>query len=191
MLNSQEYRIDLVNSFFHSYLNRPADPLALSTYVGALNGGATDEMVQAPILGSDEYFLSRSANSNQGYLNALFLDLLNRPPDQASIDTFLTLLGSGGTRSQVAGILLGSAEYDTLLVTGYYSRFLRREPDSAGLNGFVSELQPPNNARDEQVIAQILGSEEYFRVAQTIPEPATWTLLVLGSALTLLRRRRS
>lgn len=195
VLDSPEYRQDLVKSFFESYLHRPADPLGLTTFVGALTGGATDETVQADLLGSPEYFQNRGGGTNQGFLDALYPDVLDRPIDPMADVTFLNFLGGGGSRMDVATTLLTSREYDIDLVTGYYNRFLGRPLDMMGQNTFVTELQPPNDVTDEVVIAQILGSSEFFQDAQTmpepapVPEPASWTLAAFGAGVLLMRRR--
>jgi N-acetylneuraminic acid mutarotase len=52
---STEYRIDLVNGWYLAFLHRPADPLGLMDFVGALMQGQRDETVIAAIVGSDEY----------------------------------------------------------------------------------------------------------------------------------------
>jgi hypothetical protein len=48
-------------------------------------------------------------------------------------------------------------------VGGYYSTFLRRDADAAGLASWVSRLLTGESP--EQIIAGILGSSEYFDLA--------------------------
>jgi hypothetical protein len=54
---SNEYRQDLVRSFYWLYLHRPADTAGLNAFVGALGQGATDQAVIAAILASNEYYM--------------------------------------------------------------------------------------------------------------------------------------
>jgi hypothetical protein len=54
LLTSQEYRIDLVQSDYMTFLLRTADPFGLTSWVAALNAGATDQQVLANIFGSAE-----------------------------------------------------------------------------------------------------------------------------------------
>jgi hypothetical protein len=187
---TQEYYTDLVGFYYQSYLNRPAD--ASSTFfVNLLVGSGTDLQVQAAILGSPEYFLNRGAGDNTDFLNALYQDLLNRPADPGAIATYLPLLNASTPRSQVAGDVLSSFEYNNDLVNGYFLRFLGRPAGSSGPL-YVSELG--QGATDETVIAQILGTPEFFALAQTqaaTPEPGTFLLFALGSGLVLRRRRGS
>jgi hypothetical protein len=46
------------------------------------------------------------------------------------------------------------------LVQAFYQRLLHRQAESAGLEGWTEALQA--GTRDEQVIAAIAGSSEYF-----------------------------
>jgi len=55
---------------------------------------------------------------------------------------------------------MSSAEYQTDLVTGFYQFFLNRPPDSGGLKLFGGQLA--SGATDEQVVAAIAGSAEFY-----------------------------
>jgi virginiamycin B lyase len=55
ILASSEYLQDVVQSLYHQLLKRDADPDGLATYVGLLQGGATDQQIMADIAGSPEY----------------------------------------------------------------------------------------------------------------------------------------
>jgi hypothetical protein len=59
ILNSNEYRLDLVESIYSRYLVRDVDPSGLQTWTGLKATGASDEIVLAAILGEmrqQEYF---------------------------------------------------------------------------------------------------------------------------------------
>jgi hypothetical protein len=57
LLTSQEYRVNLVQSYYLTFLLRAADPIGLTSWVAALNAGATDQQVLAGIFGSLEGYL--------------------------------------------------------------------------------------------------------------------------------------
>jgi hypothetical protein len=53
-LTSQEYRTDLVQNDYMTFLLRAADPGGLAHWVNALNTGSTDQEVLAQLLCSSE-----------------------------------------------------------------------------------------------------------------------------------------
>jgi hypothetical protein len=57
ILTSTEYDSDLISSYYEAYLNRPADPGGITTFVSLYNHGANDEVVQEVILDSTEFYL--------------------------------------------------------------------------------------------------------------------------------------
>jgi hypothetical protein len=56
VLTSLEFRENLVQGYYQSFLHRAADPGGLGAFVGDLERGDRDELVIAAIVGSDEYF---------------------------------------------------------------------------------------------------------------------------------------
>jgi hypothetical protein len=183
----------LVNSYFQGLLGRPALG-DLSLFVPLLQSNHTDESVQALIASSPEFF-SHNGGADAGFVAALFHDFLQRTPSSAELSFWETALGTM-TRDQVASMILGSLEYDTDLVKSYYLQFLQTSADSAHLAFFASALNG-GTLTDEQVIAALIGTDEYFTLAQTssqtqTPEPRTIVLLALGlSALILSRKHLS
>lgn len=187
---SNEYYQLLVGTYVQSLLGRPANPTDLSFFTPLLASNS-DEFVQAQIAGSAEFFL-KSGGSDAGFVTALFKDFLNRTPSSSELALFVGEL-STMTREQVASQILGLLDYDKDLVSGYYLQFLRRPVDSTNLTFFANALNG-GTLTDEQVIASLIGTDEYFNLAQTpgpaqTPEPRTAVLLGLGlAALVLLRR---
>lgn len=156
---SVEYKTLVVKGWYVRLLHREADSPGLTNWVNALLTGATDEQVQAGFLGSPEYLATRGGGTNDGFLNALYQDLLNRLPDDIGRASFTSLLDGGTSRDNVARIILSSLEYRRVLVESFYQRFLHRPADGGGLNSFVTSLG--EGQTDEQVIANIVGSLEY------------------------------
>jgi uncharacterized delta-60 repeat protein len=185
--SSQEYQQLLVQQLYAQYLHRSADPAGLAMFTAMLAAGATPEQVAAELAGSQEFFQLQGGGTNNGFLAALYQDGLGRPIDPAGQAAFSQFLANGASRMQIAAIVLGSPEYLQHLVQGYYQTLLHRAADSAGLNGFVSMLKgssvfalqplvtsdtmrlgrPGALSADEIVIAEMVGSQEYFmRVGQ-------------------------
>jgi hypothetical protein len=55
---TNEYRQDLVESYYQTYLHRNADPIGLNASVAALGNGVTNEMLIAVIVSSPEFVSS-------------------------------------------------------------------------------------------------------------------------------------
>src|SRR5262249_2423038 len=155
-----EYRTRQVQVFHALLLNRAPDSTGLAAFAGFLGAGGTVEQVKASILGSGEYFTSRSGGTNDGFLAALYRDVLGRAIDPGGQTTWGGALRAGASRQSVAQDVVTSLEADQVLVQGDYRQLLRREADSSGLSTFVGFLQ--RGGRDEEVLASIAGSDEYL-----------------------------
>jgi hypothetical protein len=160
LLASTEYRTPVVQSLYQRFLNRVADPASLSAGLNLLSSGGTVAQVKAMILGSDEYFQNRGHGTNDGFLEALYQDILGQSPNPQDKTTFNLLLAGGFTRTAVAAWLVNSVEAQVILVQGFYQQFLRRPADAQGLTLFVIQLQ--QGGHDEDVIAALVNSDEYL-----------------------------
>jgi hypothetical protein len=159
ILHSTEYRTALITSYYRDYLGRPPDAGGLATFLTILGTGSSDETVQADMLGSTEFF-DAAGRTDDGFLAALYEDLLGRAPDVGGLSAFGEQLSRGTSRATVAGEILHSTEYRTALITSYYRDYLRRAPDAGGLATFLGLLD--HGAPDRTVQADILGSAEFL-----------------------------
>lgn len=159
MTASLEYRTKVVQGLYRSLLGREADDNGLNYFVNLLGSGGRISDVRAIMVGSLEYFFKNGSN-NSSFLAAAYQSLLGRPIDSVGRTFFGQLLSAGVSRTTVALLIATSTEGYTRLVRGFYQTFLRREADTNGLNYFVGLLQ--RGGRDEDAIAIIVGSEEYF-----------------------------
>ncbi len=80
LLNSREARIQAIQRAYLTLLDRPAGAKELSDALGVLQSGGAISQVEATILGSPEYFQRRAGGTNEGFLAALYTDLLGRTP---------------------------------------------------------------------------------------------------------------
>ena len=162
IMASGEYLKRVVDELYLKYLQRPADPTGEAMFVSDLQMGVTIEQVIAAIAGSPEYFQNRGGGTNAGFLNALFQDVLGRPPDPAGFNLFMQDLAQGVSRTAVAAAMLASTEYQKDLITAFYEQLLDRSPDSGGLNTWLQKLQ--SGQTDQQVMAGMIGDagNEYF-----------------------------
>jgi hypothetical protein len=160
VLSSGEYKADLVNGWYQTYLRRAADPGGLALNVAIL-GSSPDEAAQAGILGSPEYFSLQGSNA-AGFIDGLYLQLLGRATDAGGLAHWEQLMANGFTDTQVAAAIMQGPEYQGDLVGGYYQKYLDRPVDSTGLSHWVAEMG--GGVSDEQVQAGILGSLEFLSV---------------------------
>ena len=160
LLDSTEYRAHVVGTEYETYLHRAPMPSETNTFVTFLGSSGRDETLIAQILGSPEYFASRGNNSSDGFLSAIYCDALSRSIDQGAQNNDDSALGSGVPRAAIASSVLGSTEYRSLVVRGLYLHYLRRAATSGELATWTAFMQ--SGGTDEQVIAAILSSPEYF-----------------------------
>ena len=157
---SLEYQINAVQGLYQRFLGRAAEPLGLTTWVGFLADGGTTAQLEAMILGSPEYFNVRGGGTAQGFINAVYDDVLGRSPDPGGAMFYSQLLANGSSPFAVAQALLTSSEDDLIRLRGYYQQFLRRDIDPTGQTDWGNSLA--RGVPDEMVIAAIVASTEYL-----------------------------
>jgi uncharacterized delta-60 repeat protein len=162
IVSSDEFRRKTVVDDYTRFLHRTAGAGETDFWAAALEHGAAHEQVLALLVGSDEYF-REVGSTNQSWLDQVYRDLLGRDRDPGSQGFLDALNGSQATRVQVATAILGSAEYRRLLVQSYYTTYLGRPTSDAELAVWVAALQ--RGDRQEQVLANIVASAEYFSQA--------------------------
>ena len=159
LCSSNEYQTVEVQNLYAHYLRRSADSGGLQSWITFLNAGGTVEQVASGLVGSPEYFQHQGGGANDGFLTALYQDVLDRAIDPNGQAFYSNELNQGTSRQAVASSVLTSMEGYQVAVEAYYMKYLGRAADSAGLNHFVQELE--TGATDQEVIASIVGSSEY------------------------------
>ncbi|HVX14579.1 MAG TPA: DUF4214 domain-containing protein [Pirellulales bacterium] len=129
-LNSQEYKIHYVDSLYEVFLNRAPDTAGLNFWVqlmgdpgtpGGHSGSADEKYVLSAILGSQEFYLD-SGNTPQGWINALYEDLLGRAPDGSGSAFWMQELQTRGPgdRDGIVRDLLTTPEAAHILLDTFY-----------------------------------------------------------------------
>jgi hypothetical protein len=157
--NTSEYRAVEANALYSQYLHRSADPAGLAFSTQFLAHGGTVEQLASIIVSSPEYFQVRGGGTNHGFIDALYHDALGRAPDPIGEASFEQFLAAGGTRRQAADFVFGSQEYREHLVQFFYQEFLERDADAGGKAFWADQLA---HHTDEEVIASIVGHDEFF-----------------------------
>jgi hypothetical protein len=167
LTSSTEYVGDSVQAQYSRYLHRSVDGTTSTGgegfWVSYIAHGATYEQLAESLIASDEYFNVRAAHDNTLYVTTLYQDILGRAPDAAGLAYWVGILGAGAPRAPVSASILTGAEGYQDLVRSVYQTFLRHLPDSGGLAYWTVQLQ--SGLRDEDLIASIIGSDEYLQYA--------------------------
>ena len=116
-------------------LHRGADFGSKQGFVAALGNGLTVQQVTAAIVGSDEYFQNSNVAGTDGsylsFISRLYNDVLGRTVDSGAQADFLNR-AEVQPRAGVANTLDHSVEYQTNLVSSYYTHLLPNHPTPGG-----------------------------------------------------------
>lgn len=161
LASTAEYRAQVIGGtatrpgFYQRYLGRSPSGAELAYWLDRMAHGLTLEQARLAFLASPEYF-ARYHDDPATMIEALYEDVLGRPVDAAGsaywLDHFATILPD----------LLLSYEGRTALVTQEYGTILGRTPDAAGLDYWTRAIA--GGGSDEDVIADLLGSDEYYTI---------------------------
>jgi uncharacterized secreted protein with C-terminal beta-propeller domain len=157
---SVEYRTKVVQQLYQEVLGRPAEAFGLGAWLKFLADGGTAEQLRAYILASDEYYAVQGQGTRQGFLHALYQEVLHRDIDAVGLKAWATFLAHGFSRRDAAAAILGSVETQTQLVQGWYTKLLHRTADDFGLQVFVGAMQ--HGAKSHELLLDVLISDEYF-----------------------------
>jgi hypothetical protein len=157
-VSSPEARTLTISDIFNTYLGRAPSPTELSNLLMALQAGQTPEQILTGVLSSPEYFTHTGA-TDIGFINHIFQDALIRKIDAGTLNGFL-FQAEITPRTTIANVLDQSTEYQANLVAGYYSRLLGRPASNSEIAARIMQFQ--QKATDEQIVANIIGSDEYF-----------------------------
>lgn len=158
VLTSAEYRTRLLTGFYATFLRRAPSAAEISFWMPAFAASLTDEQIEAQITASPEYF-SLAGGTNAGWINRIYNDVLGRTPSALEASGFAALLGSS-SRTTVGLAILNSNEAIQRRVQQYFPRFLRRAATASETIAFSASII--GGGTDEQVIAVIVGADEYF-----------------------------
>ena len=152
IISSKDTSNKKVSAMFADYLHRSPGGNELNYFSNLLHQGASLTQVRASVLGSDEYFIERGGGKNPTFVTALFQDLLGRPADPQASSFFTQQIVAGTSRTSIAQQVLNSSEARQRWINALYMRYLHRGASGPALPG-----------SEDQVLATIIGSDEYCR----------------------------
>jgi Domain of unknown function DUF11 len=139
------------------------------TFAGSISGCSTLGGKIDPVLTNNaarattQFIHIDPGTASDRFGSALYLNVLHRPVDPAALLIVENSLTSGHTHQEVALGVLSSAEYRQDLVQSDFREFLHRDAKSSELANLVNFLI--NGGTDEQIMAQIFGTTEYFNLS--------------------------
>jgi hypothetical protein len=164
LATSPEYFNDAGNvlwlqSIYESVLGRNGDSVAqLGSWLAALHSG---ESLVAVATG-----FTSSAEASADVVSSLYHQLLNRAPDSAGLNYFVSVLQNTGHSAAVIEGIASSAEFyalqggtNTSWIQGLYHDLLGRYASTTEVNVWLNQLQLGQS--QAQVIANFLGTTEY------------------------------
>jgi hypothetical protein len=171
-----EYRSNLIRADYQEFFKRTPAPQEVAGWLGGLQGGLSEEGLQAAFLASDEYFI-KHGNDATPWLKAVYQDVLGRPIDPTGQSSFTHALQNGIPREAIAFAIVDSMEAHTLMVESAYHALLKRGADAGGLTSWVAALNagmPPS-----ELLADLASSEEFIGlVAHGVLDPVVAPVFV-------------
>jgi hypothetical protein len=160
--------------YYNSLLGRDGTPAEIATGVAFVTNGATVLQFRALIQGGAEYFSTRAGGQLPGYVAAVFQDDYHRNPTDAESQSLVSQIGVTTTRSGMAKTVGNSTESLNTWVADTVMLFLGRAPTSTELTTYSGDLK---TGQFDFVLAQILGSDEFYNLSQTVSvAPPTLTI---------------
>jgi hypothetical protein len=161
--NSGEFRSGILAAHYQYFLFRPIDSAGLDYFLALMRfAGFRIQDIDVLLMASDEYYDFADRIPSE-YIRLVYHHLLGREPDSGGMSYWLGQLGPNPGPSQrglVAAAIIYSTEALTPVVGFYYQYVLGRPGDPAGVAYWVGQIQAGH--RDEDVIALLIGSDEYF-----------------------------
>ena len=161
---SDEYRIKMIVAAYQTVLNRDAEPSGETWWLTQMQAGrAQPDDAHRIFLSTDEFYRIEGADTDTGFITALYHDILGRDPDSSGLAFWTRALTANGRTSVVNG-LWNSTETLGKQVKTAYTDLLGRTPSDTETAFWISvtRIWGPTAMR-----TQILASNEYWTRAST------------------------
>ena len=114
--------------------------------------------------GPQTFTVNEALTANQRFLSNVYLDLLNRPIDAASLNTWGAMLDAGVSRTNVVLAIENDPGHEFLHVevNDAFLQYLKRDADVSGTTSFTNFLAGGGTV--EQMDALIVTSPEFLNV---------------------------
>lgn len=159
---SNEYRntVEPLARLYFAFFDRTADYEGLNYYIDERDGGVSLDSIADEFAGSPEFRLRYSSLDNAAFIDRMYRNVFDTPPDSAQRAHWIAQLEAGMSRGEMMVAFSESPSFraatgNEVFVTLAYAETLGRHPDPAGFTRWVRFLDAGNPR--EAVIAGLLG----------------------------------
>jgi cyclophilin family peptidyl-prolyl cis-trans isomerase len=164
----------------YQLLGLAATTTQVSDGVGFLNGGGKIGQLRIQIMSSAEYF-RQTGGTDTGFAAAAGKAILGHTLTGGTQTHFLQLVSNQGREAAVRALFRTHAqEVRRVGTTTQYQLYLRRAPSPTELSTQVANFT--NGQTEDQLIAALVASDEYFNLAQRTASPVTTNMSLISSA---------
>jgi hypothetical protein len=165
---SDEFWARQVRVAYQNFLRRDPEDAGFQAWVHNRQAVGGEVNLDAFFLSSSEY-LTNSASTINGFLHAIYNDVLGRDPDDVGLNEWGSMLQGGATDLSVAAGVLASPEANQVLVSHFYHQYLTRAPEDDG-GPFAWAIAVDQGLTREDMRAQFVGSQEFFNSPERLLE---------------------
>lgn len=161
--NSDEYRLLKINDAYSRALKRSADSGGSAYWLSVMRAGSVSpENLYATFLFMNEMYQVQGGGTNDGYISALYRELLNREADSAGLEYWSGNLSRGASLQSISDSIWYSPEKYNVRVQEAFQKFLGRSPSSAETSYWsrVAQTQGPTAMR-----TLLMSTDEYWNRA--------------------------
>ena len=164
---SREFALTTLKGFSQSLLGQAPTTSMVDQAIWLQVKNLSDPTsLKAIVLNSPEFYQVRGGGTSAGFVAAVSQAVTGRPTDPSQLANLLSM-ANVGNRAGVVSSVLGSLIALELQVVYDYHGYLVRTPEAGAVPYFVNQLE--HGVSSAAVIAQFVGSPEYFKNATTLP----------------------
>lgn len=133
IVTGAEYTTITVADDYLQILRRVGDSAGVGHWAGQLSSSGRNDLIQAFLAGSDEYFVGRSSSDIATFVSNLYIDLLDRSIDPAGLAYWKDQIANKGLSHSAYALSIADSDESALwLVEKAYLLVLGRDADAAG-----------------------------------------------------------
>jgi hypothetical protein len=159
--HSSENYTNIIAEAYQHYLGRSPQANELTFWLSSMQGGLSEERLDAAFLSSPEYISGHSGFGVSEWVSSLYQNELGRTPQLPEVIDWVRDLRTGISPSDVAYAFVSSIEHEAQRITSDYTQFLVRSPTPLELASWVSTFDG-GGMTDQDIAASFLASPEYF-----------------------------